>query len=263
MHTSEQLNLADFEFWVNEEPSTFDYIFPNFQVQDRIGLIVRHSGGGFGASAILMASITKFYDFYRNRLGNQQGGLRIYPDFFIFHVGFRDSEYYWMDIWPSHKEVHVEDEPEQILGAINDRAITHLIVPDGPTTKVKALYSVLKQGSLDLDMATFLQETVSSAEERIKTCLIYSPDGRTENSDIKVKSTSAAESNVFKSIRDSKDLHEDMRKELFQQRESLLIEGSPMETYRHATLSEVIPMLSTNTKVSKALQSMLDDLTRS
>ena len=35
-----------------------------------------------------------------------------------------------LDIWPSHKEVVVEPEPEALLRTINDRAITRLVVED-------------------------------------------------------------------------------------------------------------------------------------
>jgi hypothetical protein len=36
-----------------------------------------------------------------------------------------------LDVWPGHKEVVVEAEAQRILEAIDDRAITRLLVEDG------------------------------------------------------------------------------------------------------------------------------------
>ncbi|MEH7378314.1 hypothetical protein [Neobacillus drentensis] len=89
----------------------------------------------------------------------------------------------WMDIWPPHKEVVVEDDPEQILEAINDRGITRLLVED-----------------ISPSSATFLRETISSAQHRIVSALANSPTGRVDQADITVISCSAAEENVLDSL---------------------------------------------------------------
>ena len=82
--------------------------------------------GAVGASLLLLAAITAFYDAQRARSDR----FYIYPDYFLFHVGRPHGDHSMLDVWPSHKEVVVPDDPEAILEAINDRAITWLVVPD-------------------------------------------------------------------------------------------------------------------------------------
>src|SRR5699024_2329525 len=115
----------------------------------------------------------KFYDAYRAELGNEKGKLRIYPEYFTFHIDQQHGDHRQMDIWPSHREVVVESNAEKILQAINDRAITRLLVPDGSPAR-----------SVNL-----LRETISSAEHRIITTLAYSPTGRVTQADITANTT--------------------------------------------------------------------------
>lgn len=89
----------------------------------------------------------------------------------------------WMDIWPPHKEVVVEDDPQQIVEAINDRVITLLLVED-----------------IIPSSATFLRETVGSAQHRIIRTLVYLSTGRVKQADIIIVSCSAAEENVLDSL---------------------------------------------------------------
>jgi len=55
----------------------------------------------------------------------------IYPDYFLFHVGRPLGDHARLDIWPRRKEVVVPEDPQGVLDAINDRAITRLVVEDG------------------------------------------------------------------------------------------------------------------------------------
>jgi len=81
MHTTHQIQFEEFQFTLAHEITSFDQIFPEFNASDRVGVVVRQPSGAIGASALLMASIAKFYDFHRDRLGNKPGQLRIYPDY--------------------------------------------------------------------------------------------------------------------------------------------------------------------------------------
>src|SRR5690625_157236 len=71
LHTTTTLNSNDFSYLMNNSLVTLEDIFPNFNENDRIGIVVSEKGGSIGASALLMAAITRFYDFYRPHLGNK------------------------------------------------------------------------------------------------------------------------------------------------------------------------------------------------
>ncbi|SDJ21606.1 hypothetical protein SAMN05216352_1358, partial [Alteribacillus bidgolensis] len=124
MHTIETLKSKDFDFEINGQKASLKEIFPGFNENDRIGIVTRTPGGSMGANALIMSALTWFYDFFRPELGDDPGKLRIYPDYFVLHVGKRYMNHTMIDVWPPHKDVVVEeDDPEQILEAINDRGI--------------------------------------------------------------------------------------------------------------------------------------------
>lgn len=226
MHTTKVLNSLDFTIKINGQACVLEDIFPHFNKNDRLGIVVRRPGGGVGASGLLMAAITRFYDFYRPLLGNEPDKLRIYPDFFIFYVGKRHLNYYWLDIWPTHKEVILEDDPELILEAINDRGITRLLVEDTlPSNK------------------SYLRETISSAESRIVSTLVYSAGGRVDNGDLSIESCSDVEGYVQSTFKISEELTVDVLKQLVMERKALVSNGRVTETYRRIKPSDAILML--------------------
>jgi hypothetical protein len=230
MHTINIMSYTDFNFEVQGFTSSLEEVFPGFNMNDRIGIVVRQTGGGMGASALLMSALTRFYDFHRPLLGDEPGKLRIYPENFVFHVGQKHMNHSWMDIWPPHKEVVVEDDPEQILEAINDRGITRLLVED-----------------IESSSATFLRETINSAQHRIISALAYSPIGRVNQADITIVSCSAAEENVLESLERSEELSDEVKEQMRIRRQSLYVNGRITETYRRIELSDAFKML-TNTR---------------
>jgi hypothetical protein len=234
------MSYSDFVFTIDGHTSSLEDIFSGYNKNDRIGVVVRQAGGGMGASALLMAALTRFYDFHRPNLGDEPGKLRIYPEFFVFHVGKRHMNHSWMDVWPPHKEVLVEDDPEQILEAINDRGITRLVVEDiAPSS------------------ATFLRETISSAKLRIVSALAYSPTGRVDHADVRIMSCSAAEDNVLDSLNRSEELSEEVKEQLRQERQSLLVNGRVTETYRRIEVSDAINMLTQSTEPGPTTRSYM------
>ena len=74
-----------------------------------LGLVMRRPCGALGASALLTAAITAFYDVQRARSER----FFVYPDYFLFHVGGPLGEHGRLDVWPRRKEVVVEDDPER------------------------------------------------------------------------------------------------------------------------------------------------------
>ncbi|MFJ5624042.1 hypothetical protein ACIQD3_15220 [Peribacillus loiseleuriae] len=229
MHTVDEMSYQDFDFEVEGQKALLEDIFPNFHVYDRIGVVVRETGGGTGASSLLMSALTRFYDFFRPNLGVEPGQQFIYPEFFIFHVGKPHMTHYWMDIWPPHKEVVVEDDPEQILEAINDRGITRLLVED--IVPVEPI---------------FLKETLNSAKHRIVSALAYSPTGRVEHSDVQITGCEAAEKNVLDTIKASENLSIEEMALLLERRNTLKTNGRVTETYRRIEVSVALNMLTQN-----------------
>jgi hypothetical protein len=150
-------------------------VFEGFGEQDRLGVVMSRPCGAVGASALITATITAFYDFHRAR-GDD---FFVYPDYYLFHVGQPLGDHARLDVWPRRKEVVVGEEPQAILEAIDDRAITRLVVEDG------------EPADAGLD-----DEVVASARGRIQTCLAYSPSGQVEDADVEIASNPVTEGYV-------------------------------------------------------------------
>jgi len=155
-----------------------------------------------------------------------------------------------LDIWPRRKEVLVEDDPQRILEAIDDRAITRLAVEDGPA----------RERELDA-------ESVASARARIASCLAYSAAGRVAGADVRIESNPVAEGYV-EAILDPEarmqrlraeggdaavraetialragEVASNVRREIRLARDDLLEDGVPVETYRRIELHEALALL--------------------
>ncbi len=120
MHSSRELRSSSFEITVDGGEVRLVDLFDGFGEHDRLGVVIRRPCGGVGASALITAAITAFYDLHRARGPD----FFVYPDYFLFHVGRPLGDHARLDIWPSRKEVVVPENAEQVLEAINDRAIT-------------------------------------------------------------------------------------------------------------------------------------------
>ncbi|WP_258112560.1 hypothetical protein [Alicyclobacillus sp. SP_1] len=249
MHTTAILGTSDFSYRKNGKTATFDELFPEFNERDRIGIVTRSPGGSVGASALLLAAITRFYDFYRPLLGNEPGKLRIYPDYFIFHVGQKQMDHYWMDIWPPNKEVVVEDDPEEILESINDRGITRLLVEDITPSQPTLLRGPKDKHRWQSDTSSpiLLAETVASAEQRMVTALAYHPTGQTAHPDVCVTSCQEAERYIRMSIEESENLRPEEREALHTTRDALYSNGQVSESYRSIAVAQAICMLTQST----------------
>jgi hypothetical protein len=175
MHSSRELSSSSFEVRVDGRPTRLEDLFEGFGEQDRLGVVMSSPCGAVGASALITATITAFYDFHRAR-GDE---FFVYPDYYLFHVGRPLGDHARLDVWPRRKEVVVGEDPQAILEAIDDRGITRLVVEDG------------RPAEADLD-----GEAVASARGRIRTCLAYSPAGRVEDADVEIASNPVTEGYV-------------------------------------------------------------------
>lgn len=152
-----------------------------------------------------------------------------------------------LDVFPSHKEIVVPDDPEALLEAINDRAVTLLLVEERePAT------------------APFRRETLASARSRIRGAFAYSPHGRVAEGDLRIAGNEVTESYVravldpdrlIASIGDPNDPYRaavagrlaevtpEVRARLRSERDALLEAGRPVETYRRLTAEEALAFL--------------------
>jgi len=222
MHTAEELSSPSFAIQVDGRAATLDDLFPGFIEHDRVGVVVRHPCGAVGASTLILAAVTAFYDAQRAKSEE----FFIYPDYFLFHVGARLGDHGMLDIWPAHKEVVVADEPEELLRAINDRGITRLVVEDRAPAE------------------THLErESSASASNRILTALAYSATGRVADPGVLVAGSSVTESYVAAVLEGSSEVAPRIREEIAVGRRALVVGGVPVESYRPLTLDEALALL--------------------
>jgi hypothetical protein len=235
-----------FEIRIAGRAASIEELFPRFGEHDRLGLVMRRPCGAVGASALIAATITAFYDIQRSRGPD----FFVYPDYYLFHVGGPLGDHARLDIWPRRKEVVVDDDPERILEAVDDRAISRLVVEDGPGAEH------------ELDA-----EALASARSRIVSCLAYAASGRVEDGDVRIASNDVAEGYVD-AILDPEGRMErlraegqdgaaradaiavragevatDVRREIKRARTHLTEGGVPVETYRRVELDEALSLL--------------------
>ena len=243
MHTSTKLRSDSFAIELGGRPATIAELLPGDDAGGRLGVVVREPFGAVGASNLVLAAVTAFYDAQRARADD----FYIYPDYFLLHVGRRHGDHSMLDVWPSHKEVVVPDDPDAILDAINDRAITWLVVPDGePGTAPQA------------------REARASAHDRIVAALSYAPGGRVADGDVRITGNDVTDSfvsavldpdGVVASIGDAADPYAAeiaeragevpaaVRARVLASRDDLVEDGRPVETYRRLTLDRALDSL--------------------
>ena len=246
MHSARELKSSSFAIDVAGRRAALEELFEDFVEHDRLGLVMRRPCGAVGASALISATVTAFYDLQRGRGPD----FFIYPDYYLFHVGRPLGDHARLDVWPRRKEVVVGERPQEILEAIDDRAITRLLVEDGPP------------GTPALE-----EETLASARARISTCLAYSPRGRVKDADVRIASNPVTEGYVEAILEPEERLAKlragrgngalaeaiearagevapDVRREIKLARRELIEGGVPVETYRRIDLDEALALLA-------------------
>ena len=257
MHSARELRSSLFEIALDGRPARLEDLFPGFGEQDRLGLVMSRPCGAVGASALITATITAFYDRQRAR----GPSFFIYPDYFLFHVGRPLGDHAQLDIWPRRKEVVVPDEPESILEAVNDRAITRLLVEEDPAGQPEV-------GAAELEL-----EAVASARDRIRTCVAYSASGRARDADVRIASNRVSEGYVTAILDPEGRIAElrggdggeaaaalvdaiaarmgevapELRRSIRLSRRALIQEGVPVETYRRISLEDALARLASAT----------------
>lgn len=261
-HTAKQLSESLFDITAHGAALTREEVLPAWSAVDRLGVVVDRPLGAIGASLLMQLAITAYYDAVPGRRE-----VQLYPEVYLFHVGGNFGSHAYYDIYPARKEVVVSDDPAEVLEAVNDRAITRLVVVDGPAEAVVHHY---KEPAIALD--------------RVVDALVYHPSGRVSRPDFHIRATSRkavvntkmtlepdreyAEQVEARVGRDGivaeddsvilpenerfpataadylrNDLSPEVLRQLSMNRESISDEGLPCESYRRVPVAEALRML--------------------
>jgi hypothetical protein len=223
LHTSRALSSADFRITVAERPATLDDVLPGFDEHDRLGVVITQAWGAAGASILILAAVTAFYD----RLRATDHDFFAYPDHFAFHVGRHRGTLRRLDVFPDHKEIVVAAEPEGLARAINDRGITRLLVPD-PAGRAS--------GPAAEGIAA---DTRHSARRRIRTALAYSPTGRIAAADVEIAGNAQTEGFVATMLEPATPSQRPRRGDLTGP------DGRPVESFRNLSIDDALALLET------------------
>jgi hypothetical protein len=217
------------------QPASIDTLFPGFTLHDRLGIVIVSDWAGAGASTVVLAAVTAFYD----RLRAEQDEFFAYPDYFSFHVGGLRGSLHMLDVFPDHKEVVVDPEPEQILRAINDRGVTRLLVEAAPGGELPMEAAQGDEPPVEAaqgDEPRLESYTRASAERRILSALAYSPVGRVRDPDVLVTGTAKTESYVAAMLGPAT--------EPLTARAALLQGDRPVESFRRITVDQALRSLT-------------------
>ena len=214
----------------------------DFDSSDRLGVVVTAPHGALGASLLYLGAVHAFYELQRSKSDD----FWIYPDFFFFHVGGRYGHHGSLDVWPEHKEVDVPAEPNRILEAINDRAVTRLVVPEEPS------------GSSPSG-----REALASFRSRLRGAYAYSPAGSVAEADIVIKGNEVTEGWVLDALEPERlikhlgpgeeadvvsahlyEVSPETRAAIAHSRGGLIQEGRPRETYRRIAPDQALERLA-------------------
>jgi hypothetical protein len=234
MHTSAELRSEHFTITVAGEPAAFESLFPGFTEHDRLGIVVGRDWAGTGASTVVLAAVTAFYDRLR-ALGPE---FIAYPDYFAFHLARPRGSLSMLDVFPEHKEPVVDPEPEQVLSAINDRGITRLLVEETHHAEPEPEPEPEREPN-------FEPYTRASAERRIVTALAYSSTGRLTGGDVVVAGSPKTESFVEAVLETATGDRERAAAERMRTaRAALQRGGRPVESFHRITLERALRSLA-------------------
>lgn len=183
MHTTKELDRTSFEYRVDGEEVARKAVMPHVTSDDRVGVVMGTGIEGLGAGNFVLSCVTAFYDYLSEA---REEDFFEYPDYYTFQTTSEPADYRMLDVYPDHKNVAVEPNAEQLLRAINDRAITTLLVPDVSPT------------SPDVD-----EITLQSAHRRTDSCYVYAPDGRPSDAAFSIRQPRQPASDWFETTIES------------------------------------------------------------
>lgn len=185
MHLSRLLDTGAFGFSVAGATAGFDDVLPGFARNERVAIVCRTPGASHRAAGLLLAAVGRFYEIRRR----ESDDFYAYPDFYVIHAGRLHGYHGKIDVWPEHKEVVVAADPESVLSAINDRAVTRLLIEQAPPAS-----------------GLFARETVAALRERLVTAYCFDPAGSPGADDVVVTPSEAAATAIRQSAESSREL---------------------------------------------------------
>jgi hypothetical protein len=170
MHTAFELKQSMFSVEVGGKASTRDELL-DWEVRDRLGVIINSPFGALGAGLLILLSVTAFYD-----MPTQRRRMRpLYPSIYLFHVGRPWGFHGEFDFWPDRKEIVTGANPADVLRSINSHGITHLAVPDGVPRDSQHRYKEPEE-----------------ALDRLKQSYAYATDGSARDADVHLQTSATA-----------------------------------------------------------------------
>jgi hypothetical protein len=155
-----------FEVRKNNHPSSLQAVFPDWIASDRFGIVIDEPFGGLGATHLIQAATTLFYDAKPSRRAEK----KVYPEIYALHYGRGFGAHAPFDFWPARREAVLERDHRVLLDAINDRGITRLAVPDRPERDIE-----------------HRPKEEDAALDRIVSAILYSPAGRVDAPDFSIR----------------------------------------------------------------------------
>ncbi len=159
-----------FAIEVGGKPASRHDVLPQWGPHDRVGVVADRPFGALGAALLMQLAITAFYDERPSRRSPEHA---IYPEIYLFHTGGYRGDHSPFDLYPARKEVEGISDPRAVLEAVNDRAITRLLVPDRAPGELGHEWEKPES-----------RAERQSAIDRITSAYAYSPDGRASGSTV-------------------------------------------------------------------------------
>ena len=177
-----KLRDTDFEITVNGNLLPLADYFSDHADTTRLGIVAPNRFEGVGATNLIMAHVTAFYDCYRA----VSEDFFAYPDYFSFQTIEPLARYGMFDISPAHKNVLIGDNYRAQLSAITDRAINILLVPEGPSADLhRSSRPHAPPGGWSAREYDELQ--LAAAERLIDACYAYSASGSVQDPDVVIR----------------------------------------------------------------------------
>ena len=134
--------------------------------EDRLGIISpRYEDALLGASGVILAFVTAFYDLQRAGQAETGEPFFIYPDYYAFFLGESDAvhgqtetaalgqgvsdAYGWLDIWPEEKWI-VSQDSGALWAQVASHNITRLLVPSDPGNALGAVPAAVRLAAKDV-----------------------------------------------------------------------------------------------------------------
>jgi hypothetical protein len=217
MHSS-FLRGTDFNLACNGKEVSHAEYFAHFESTERVGVVSPDRFDAIGASSLLMAYTTAFYDRYREK-GEE---FFAYPDFFTFQMSDPIANYGMFDVWPFHKNVCLGGDQNERAATVTDRAVNILLVPEGRLSEL----SIEPVG-------------LESARRNIRRCYTYSTTGSVVDAELVVSCAKAELGDWVRRLLGTVDPPESQDERTFWEN-TLSNEGLPAQSFREISLEEAL-----------------------